>query len=125
MTDQSAIEEAREQARAALAENKYDAMCDAFRAHEAPAWGADAVGRDAAIRWHLRGFNDGVEFARRDEPVSNRDVFEPRPVTDEMVLAALNASYQQSIPAPDLAYFGKENVSKMRAALEAAEGARR
>lgn len=34
---------------------------EAFKAHEgAPTWHDDPVGRDAAIRWHMRGFNDAL-----------------------------------------------------------------
>lgn len=32
---------------------------EAFKAHEdAPTWQDDPIARDAAIRWHMRGFND-------------------------------------------------------------------
>ena len=34
---------------------------DAFKKHEdAPSWEEDPVGRDAAVRWHMRGFNDAL-----------------------------------------------------------------
>lgn len=36
----------------------------AFEKYEAPSWGDDPVARDAAVRWHLRGFQAGVEFNR-------------------------------------------------------------
>lgn len=37
----------------------------AFNAHEgAPTWEDDPVGRDAAIRWHMRGFHDALAVFR-------------------------------------------------------------
>lgn len=34
---------------------------EAFKAHgDSPTWEADPVARDAAIRWHMRGFNDAL-----------------------------------------------------------------
>lgn len=33
---------------------------EAFKKHDAPAWDEDAGSRDAAIRWHIRGFNDAL-----------------------------------------------------------------
>lgn len=47
----------------------------AFKAHEdAPTWQDDPVARDAAIRWHMRGFNDArAVFKKAHAPnVSNR-----------------------------------------------------
>lgn len=35
----------------------------AFKEHEAPSWEGDPVARDAAVRWHLRGWEAGVEWA--------------------------------------------------------------
>lgn len=36
-----------------------------FRTYECPSWEEDATYRDAAIRWHQRGFEAGLEFARK------------------------------------------------------------
>ncbi|WP_067198893.1 hypothetical protein [Microbacterium sp. XT11] len=42
-----------------------DAATDAFAKHEgAPTWQDDPVGRDAALRWHMRGFEDGLNARR-------------------------------------------------------------
>jgi hypothetical protein len=38
---------------------------EAFKKHDAPAWENDAVARDAAIRWHMRGFTDALEAAEK------------------------------------------------------------
>lgn len=57
--------------------NADEAEKAAFEEHEAPSWEDDAVARDAAVRWHLRGFQAGVEFVRRSEtpatPGENRE----------------------------------------------------
>ena len=44
--------------------NANEAEEAAFKEHEAPSWEDDPVARDAAVRWHLRGFQAGVEFGR-------------------------------------------------------------
>jgi len=51
--------------------NADEAEKAAFEEHEAPSWDADPVARDAAVRWHLRGFQAGVEFARRSETLAS------------------------------------------------------
>lgn len=43
-------------------------VAEAFRQHEgAPTWQDDPVGRDAALRWHMRGYKDGLAGFRRSE----------------------------------------------------------
>ena len=38
-----------------------DEIEESFKAHgDAPTWQDDPVARDAAIRWHMRGFNDAL-----------------------------------------------------------------
>lgn len=44
--------------------NADEAEKAAFEEHQAPSWDTDPVARDAAVRWHLLGFQAGVEFAR-------------------------------------------------------------
>lgn len=65
-------------------ENAFTAMDQAFREHDAPAWGVDDMARDVAIRWHQRGFLDGMKFATR--PV----------ITDDMVEIAGRAAYVEA-----------------------------
>lgn len=46
-------------------------VAEAFRQHEgAPTWQDDPVGRDAALRWHMRGYRDGLAagFRRSEVP---------------------------------------------------------
>ena len=62
--------------RVADARNPFDAMDEAFREHDAPSWDADEMARDAAIRWHQRGFLDGLKFAAKREPVVVDDATE-------------------------------------------------
>jgi len=42
------------------------ALEDAFSKYDCPTWEEDPTYRDAAIRWHLRGFAAGLEFARNE-----------------------------------------------------------
>lgn len=53
-----------------------------FKAHEdAPTWQDDPVARDAAIRWHMRGFNDALavfEKARSNSIPVRSEVPEPQ-----------------------------------------------
>jgi len=99
----STIEEAREQAREALE------LVHAWRQRE-QAWdtpralGFEKIGQ--AIRTLL-------------------DATEPRPITDEMVLAGLNATEKPESRAPDLSFWATGKIATMRAALEASEEARR
>lgn len=46
-----------------------------------------------------------------------------QPVTDEQVLAALNATVKPESAAPDLSYWGEESAAQMRRSLEAARQA--
>ncbi|MEQ6899261.1 hypothetical protein [Microbacterium sp. KR10-403] len=44
----------------------------AFESHNAPTWD-DPVARDAAIRWHMRGFEAGVQW-QAQRPVTDAEV---------------------------------------------------
>lgn len=52
----------------------------AFKEHDAPSWEDDPVARDAAVRWHLRGFQAGAQWARgaQGEPSDAQDDSERR-----------------------------------------------
>lgn len=42
-------------------------VAEAFEKHEgAPSWQDDPVGRDAALRWHMRGFEDGLNAQEKN-----------------------------------------------------------
>ena len=45
--------------------DKYDLIAEAFKKHEALSWDDGDVARDAAIRWHMRGFNDALEVSEK------------------------------------------------------------
>lgn len=94
----TAIEDAREQAGEALGEYKGSGST--------PDWRIQAHSLASALRTLL-------------------DATEPRPITDEMVLAGLNATVKPESRAPDLSFWGDEPTVAMRASLEAAEGERR
>jgi len=73
----------------------------AFESHDAPTWD-DPVARDAAIRWHMRGFEAGAQWEAT------------RPVTDTEV----GAAWEAYIAAQERDPYDREG--RMRAALEAA-----
>lgn len=87
---------------------------ESFKAHEgAPTWQDDPVARDAAIRWHMRGFNDALAvFEEATTP------------TDAQVSAALLGYFPEVEGKPDLQHWGKNTRDRMRAALRAAAAAR-
>lgn len=57
-----------------------DRAADAFARHDgAPTWQDDPVGRDTALRWHMRGFEDGLKARRSEVPETSaeEDEFAP------------------------------------------------
>lgn len=46
--------------------HEMDAITTDFQTYDCLSWEEDPEYRDAAIRWHLRGFEAGLEFARKN-----------------------------------------------------------
>ena len=123
----STIEEAREQAREALANHAVNIMetdywCDVVLAPALRALLDATEPSTVAVKTEFRvldapkdcdyheGFEEGIKVGRAGSG--------PRPITDEMVERAISAHRFTNA-------FGPEEVTRMRAALEAAEEARR
>lgn len=73
---------------ASKGEDRNALIVEAFKAHEgAPSWKTDEEGRDAAIRWHMRGFNDALAlFEQAHTPTdSEREAYLPADVYNRLM----------------------------------------
>lgn len=47
--------------------SQHVAMEADFDSYECPSWDEEPLYRDTALRWHLRGFEAGLAFARNND----------------------------------------------------------
>lgn len=79
--------------------NWEDLIEKAFGAHEgAPTWEENPVGRDAAIRWHMRGFNDALTVCEAASlSVSDGSVTDTDPDHSELLANVASSDEQEAL----------------------------